>query len=319
MTVRPRIALIGARRVRQGLGPFVAQQLAEVGADPVACLGTSESSALEAAEAIRRGSGLELLASADPVELIEDSQPDALAILCPPEAHGRYLEFALEKGLHVLCEKPLSWSDDPQTDAGDAQGWVQRFRDSRLLLEENCQWPEVLPGVAALAPDRMAVAQRFSMGLEPAVPGMRMLGDALPHPLSLLQRLAPGPAVLGDIRCRWGPGATTLDLRFQWRGSARTLDAHVELRCTDRTPRRAWIGLDDVRFDRFVRASDYALFLNSGERSQRLEDPLTRHLASFVRHLLAVQGGAQPPDPAPIAERALALAQLRLAAHKELP
>lgn len=319
MMSRPRIALVGARRVRQGLGPFVARQLMDAGAEPVACLGTSRASAMEAAAAIGRDCGIELLGSADWAELIERGRPDAVAILCPPEAHGTYLERALEAGLHTLVEKPLLWSDDPDADARAAAGWVRRFRERGLLLVENCQWPEVLSGIRAMEPGLLPAAQSFAMGLEPAVAGERMLGDALPHPLSLLESLAPGPAALAGIRCRWGPELRSLDLDFRWTGRERSLEAHIELRCSQETPRRAWIQLDALRFDRLVRASDYALFLNCGDRMQRLDDPLERHLANFVETLNAVLGGAAPPDPAPIAARAHALTLLRHAAHTSLP
>ncbi len=319
MKPHPRIALVGARRVRQGLGPFVARQLLAAGAEPVACLGTSRASAQEAAQAIGRDCGIELLGTADWAEMIERSAPDALAILCPPEAHGAYLERALQAGLHTLAEKPLLWSADPDADARAASDWVRRYRERGLLLVENCQWPEVLGGISAMEPKLVPAARSFAMGLEPAVPGERMLGDALPHPLSLLERLAPGPASPAEIRCRWGPGLRALDLDFRWTGRDRSLEAHIELRCSQETPRKAWIQLDELRFDRLVRASDYALFLNCEDRTQRLDDPLERHLARFVETLRGVLDGAAPPDPAPIAARAHALTSLRRAAHTSLP
>ena len=39
----PRIAIVGARRVRQGLGPFVTRHLVSLGAEVPAFLGTSAS------------------------------------------------------------------------------------------------------------------------------------------------------------------------------------------------------------------------------------------------------------------------------------
>ena len=50
----PRIGLIGARRVRQGLGPFVAQFLSELGAEIPAFLGTSASSVQAATEDLEK-------------------------------------------------------------------------------------------------------------------------------------------------------------------------------------------------------------------------------------------------------------------------
>ena len=71
-------------------------------------------------------------------------------ILSPPETHERYLRAALDARLHVLCEKPLIWGGTDFARRG--RELVDGFRARGLLLEENCQWPQVLDAFRALHP-----------------------------------------------------------------------------------------------------------------------------------------------------------------------
>lgn len=58
-----------------------------------------------------------------------DSQPaDAVLIVTPPASHRELGEIALEAGLHVLCEKPLS--DNME----DAKAMVKRSKESGKIL-----------------------------------------------------------------------------------------------------------------------------------------------------------------------------------------
>ena len=310
---KPRVALVGARRVRQGLGPYVAKHLAAAGAEIVGLIGTSPASCRQAEGDIEGSAGLRVPGYTDLSQLVKAHAPHALAVLCPPEAHGHFLDQALEQNLHVLCEKPLQWTDSGERDAEDSCERVFRFRDKGLYLAENCQWPEVLPGIQALEPAILDRPSLFGMGLEPATSGLRMLGDALSHPLSVLEALLPGPARIDRTQATWGPEGRAVDLDFRWTTSAGSLITHIELRSSDRNPRGAWIELDSVRFERLVRPEDYAMFLSTGARVHQIEDPLVRHLRGFVSNLTSVLAGSPAPDPTPLADRARMLDQLRTA------
>jgi len=189
----PRVALIGARRVRQGLGPFVGRFLAKHGATVVGVLGTRMDSARQAAAGLEGQVGHAVPAYVDLSSLVAETRPDALAILSPHESHEGYLAAALQAGLHVLCEKPLLFGGEELERR--AASLVDGFRSRRLLLMENCQWPELLPSYLALCPPAEPQAPRsFAMQLSPASEQPRaMLADCLSHPLSMLQSLAPAP------------------------------------------------------------------------------------------------------------------------------
>ena len=89
-----RVALIGARRVRQGLGPFVARDLLAAGAEVPCFLATSEQTREAAARALREQCGLEARGHLDLDAMLAREALDGLAILTPAECHAENLEAA---------------------------------------------------------------------------------------------------------------------------------------------------------------------------------------------------------------------------------
>ncbi len=307
----PRIALVGARRVRQGLGPFVARDLQAEGVEVRGVLGSSADSAADAARELAQRFGVEARPYASLEALLAKETIDALAILSPPETHERYLTAALEAGLHVLCEKPLVWGGPGFARRGLAL--VEGFRAGGLLLAENCQWPEVLGAYRALHPDgRGRPPGRFAMLLAPAERGVDALRDSLSHPLSLLQVLCPDPdARVEGIRFeRAGPAAGTLRVRFDFRAGTALVRCTVDLLADAQVPRPAALEIDGRRAERRIHLPDYRMELADGGRAVPLPDPLSRHLAVFAASLRATLAGAAPPDPAPIACRLAMLESL---------
>ena len=314
----PRVAIVGARRARQGLGPFVARELALAGAEVPGILGTSAASVALAQRDLRERAGLDARGYVDLDLLCEREKPDALAVLSPFETHEAYLEQALARGLHVLCEKPLVWGG-----AGVAERTrrlAEEFARRRLVLAENCQWPFALAAFRELHPRALDGGVRtFSMHLQPSQGGARMLPDCLPHPLSLLQALAPGDdaRVEAPRLATTPPGeleaARALELEFVYRAGAARVEARIDLVAGDEIPRRAGFGVNGCLAERLVKASDYSLCLAAGSRWVDLPDPLRGVIRAFVSEL---RGGEEVATRArEIARRAAMLEALAHAAQ----
>lgn len=305
----PRVGILGARRRHQGLGPFVARHLAAAGASVPCFAGTSAATVAEARADLTQALGVPPTGYTDARRMLAAERLDALAVLTPVEHHAEGLELALERGLPVLCEKPLVWGDATALARGRAL--VDAFRARGLLLVENCQWPYTLPAFEALHPGALArPARRFAMHLSPASSGERMLVDALPHFLSLLQALADAPeAAIEDVRFSTrDPAASALDLTLLWKARAGAIDASFALRASDRLPRAAGYAIDDRVAERRVSLPDYTQFFADGPREVPLPDPLAMLLADFVARLR--EGRADPDEPARIALRLEALERI---------
>ena len=305
----PRIALIGARRVRQGLGPFVARHLTRAGAEVVGFLGTGEAAVRAAYDELETEAGIRPPGYTDLERLLERETPDALAILSPSRHHEPYLEAALAAGLHVLCEKPLLWGRPGL--ASRVEELCRAYHAAGLLLVENCQWPHVLPAFWQLHPEgEQEPPHSFGMRLTPASRGAEMIGDALPHALSLLGALAPGPGarIEGLAFSTRDPECGELVLDFCYTTPERAIQARVELIRGDTLPRKAGLTINGRAARRRVRMNDsYALFLGDGKREVALPDPLEAHLVQFLSELAGVRAGRRPEFPAEILQRATLL------------
>lgn len=305
----PSIALIGARRAHQGLGPFVAKFLNRAGARIPAFVGTSQENNRLAATELQSIAGLTCEGYSDLNSLLGDHRIDAVAILSPPETHAGYLDLALERGLHVLCEKPFVL--EGRRADGDVERLLTGFEGAGLLVGENCQWPKMLASYRELfGAQTLAAPRRFAMGLSPSSSGVHMGCDALSHPLSLLQALDPGPARVSEVRVKskGDQGAQIVHFRFQ--GPLQDLECSIHLEDSPQRPRPAWFQFDSARADRLIRASDYAIFLGDGSRQVQAPDPMEIHLREFVHDLGRTLAGEAPPCTAPILGRARMLTDL---------
>lgn len=275
-----RVAVIGARRARQGLGPFIARDLIAAGADLVGLLATTRVSCAEALEQCERFAGVRPTAYTDLATLLDSERPQALVICSPHASHFSVLERSLERGLHVLCEKPLVWG--PDFAARSARS-AERFAERGLVLFENCQWPYILPAFAELHPRALDAPPRaFAMSMEPATRGRDMLADCLPHPLSLLQSLAPDPSPQAEDVRIVVDAEGGCEVHFEYKTPAARICVEIDLQPSDTRPRRFAIGIDEWRAERSVDPVDYALRLVCDDRSVPLPDPMSALIADFV-------------------------------------
>jgi predicted dehydrogenase len=281
-----RVGVVGARRARQGLGPFVIRDLRAAGAEVPCFLATTETTLHEATTQLARSVGTKVRGYLEIDAMLAAERLDALAILSPHETHRTYLEAALATGLHALCEKPLLWG--VRDLAASAASLAARFQARELLLWENCQWPYTLPAFERLHPGTLGAPPRhFAMLLQPAGRGVQMLADSLPHPLSLLQALAPGPSPsLGDVRfSSTDPEAASVFVRFVYRAGHVEVQTEVELRPTEAHPRETRIEIDGRPARRLVSPHDYRLTFDAGGRAVALDDPLALLVSDFVSEL----------------------------------
>ena len=306
-----RVGVVGTRTVCQGIGAYVARGFARAGCEVVALVGTRPETVEQARAELSRRFGLECRGYLDVESLLAGQPLDAIAICSPPAAHRAALAAALEAGVHVLCEKPLWWEAGsarrPDLKAqveALARGFLERGR----LLALNAQWPATLPAYRRLHPRaEEGGLRRFAMRLSPRgeTPGRgdadarqrreRLVVDAAPHAISLLQALA-GHGSVEDAAASeptaHGERAAldALDLRFTWATSAGRTQVELELRQCPEQPRPAGYAINDHWADREVELPGYAMSLVSRERPARhvpLDDPLDLHVADFVAGIAA--------------------------------
>jgi predicted dehydrogenase len=291
---RPRVAVVGARRRRQGTGPFLARFFARGGADVVAIAGTTGRTVEEARRDLARD-GIEVEGYANVRLMIARELPDVLVIASPAATHDPCLTLAGDAFCHVLCEKPFVWN---VLEPGEcAREHAQRFATRKLHLVVAAQWPFTLDAFRALHPGVLdRVPRRFEMHLSPSRAGRVMIPDAMPHALSLLQAVIPGddPAV-DDVGSEVAERGRRALVRFAYCTSDHVCEARVHLREGEPGPKPAAYAFDDHRVDREI-GEGYAMTFVADGRRVACDDPLER----LVQDYLARLSSSEPPrmDPA---------------------
>lgn len=284
-----RVAVVGARRVRNGTGPFLARQAARLGAKLVAVIGTRPESARVAAEALLE-EGLRVPAFTERDEPFAETAPHVVLIASPASTHRPWLRAALEAHAHVLCEKPLHAGSAIETRA-----LAQEFASAGLVLAENCQWPFTLPAFRELHPDfEFRRARTFRMLMAPPQRGLERWSEVLSHPLSLLQAVAPGPAGLGAIRfAERAPDAADARLDFRFSTHEVAWDCEVVVEDLGRSPRPAEYAFDEALCRRRVSAKDYRIRFEAevpepGKRARAatIGDPMEACLHDFLARVV---------------------------------
>lgn len=275
----PRIGIVGPGRTQQGLGPYLAAAFEEAGCRVTAATGRDAAGALRGARQLAEQLGHPVDAAVDAAALAR--AVDALVIASPVPSHAAALDAALAAGVACLCEKPLvGWRE---AEAGRAR--VRTFAARGLLLDENCQWPFVLPALYELFPAlRTEPVRRIALGLSPVGRGPSMVEDSLSHVLSLAQALLPwidGALLTGIEQDDASPDAERNVVRFTLRAGDDECAVALHLARCPEPPRPAWLEADGRRMDRRIGAG-YAISFTDGEREVKTRDPLRQLVYRFA-------------------------------------
>jgi hypothetical protein len=279
-----RLAVIGPQRRRGGTGPFVAELFRQAGCAVVGW-GRIEASRLLAPEASR-------------------PEIDAVAICSPAETHLDYLVAALEKRVHVFCEKPILWPADHSLGTFDAIiAKLARSLDSalrnRLTVHENTQWVYTLDDFQRMAgAGGLQEVRRFRCELSPSSGrAPEMLMECSAHANSLL--LGLGCSGIEDLRVSFrradGKRGAVLEAGFRSRGASGD-PVEVEYRFAQQIsqPRPAAYEINGRRVERRVDMEGYRIFLKCGSEERAIRDPLRSSVEGFLAKISAED---RRPDP----------------------
>ncbi|MDH3671888.1 MAG: Gfo/Idh/MocA family oxidoreductase [Gammaproteobacteria bacterium] len=296
------MAVVGARRHRQGTGEYVAREFMRCGCSVCAIVGTTRATVEAARRVLRERHGIECSGFLSLEALLENEPVDMIAVCSPANTHLPLLDLAVEARCHVFCEKPLWWTSElvhlPNARAEireQATQLVDRCVRQGRYLTLNTQWPFTLEAFRELHPDAYGderTVEHFSMWLSPTSGGLDMVVEAGPHLVSMLQALL-GPGTLHDIQAKFkdlaglGTHAELLLTCAYKHGQGETQVEFRLTRCPE-PPRPAGYSINGMAAERHVELPDYVIsFVNKGKRAS-VRDPLAISVENFVS---AVQVG----------------------------
>ncbi|OPZ59098.1 MAG: Inositol 2-dehydrogenase/D-chiro-inositol 3-dehydrogenase [Deltaproteobacteria bacterium ADurb.Bin510] len=271
-----KVALIGAGRNVNGLGPFIAKYLAEAGASVTAVLTSRAVSASQAALGLQ-AYGIEAKPFCDIDQLLSADRPEALVIASPSASHLDYLRRGLGESIHILCEKPFIWPA-PASFGVLLNGLFDVAERRDLVVAMNSQWPFVLESYYELC-GRPNNPERFEMRLSPSCAGEAMLPDSLPHALSLLYA-SLGPGEIANVSLSGAPAAQSVCFDYGHAGG--TCRCVIELVQTLAQPRPFGFGFDGRLVEREIDIQNYAIYFRGAGRRLNVSDPLKLSVDDFV-------------------------------------
>ena len=191
-----RVATAGA----SGIGKHHAKWFHRAGAQVVGFLGRKRESVAATEGVLRDIFPFSGRGYWDLDQLLTQEAPDVVDVCLPNEAHFDCVKRALERGCHVLCEKPLVWhSDGAEQTRLQARVLVDLARQTNLHLGVCTQYAAALFYYRQLyekARGSLATIESFYAEMETLARGRRRYAaevwiDMAPHPLSMLLAWMP--------------------------------------------------------------------------------------------------------------------------------
>lgn len=289
-----RIGIVGAR----GIGKHHAKWFARAGCEVVALYGTTVASAEAAAAGLNELFGFQGRAYSDWDAFRSEGAFDACSVCSPAERHWENARDLASGGTHILCEKPLvwNWSRSPLEIVEEATRLVEAAAHHGVILAVNAQYPAFLDGfrqlhreVAGREPDYRALRFIMETRGKPRSPhgAAEAWVDLGPHPLAVMDALAPGGVDWATLRHSDGPLEATLD--FDWVSGSLRLPIHIECRRKAEGPIRRQLGNQDlvVDYDSCVVDGEYLSRLRAGEREWIGKDLMQVSVERFVEAVRA--------------------------------
>ena len=276
--MRMQVAVIGAGRTNNGIGPYIAKFFQHNNAEVAAVLGTTEASARKAAEGLSIG-GRRPRCYTDLNTLIRRESLDIAVIASPTDTHLAYLTACIDAGLHIFCDKPFI---DPRLPHVKEilDNLFQETARRALTIAMNSQCPFLLPEYERLC-GRLSSddATHFSIRLSPMVDGRAMIPDSVPHALSLMYAVL-GNGDIVDLQIDKGDGQMTITGIYRARSTR--CQFRIDLSRHRQQPRPFSFGWNHRTIHRRVTLAPYELAFQYKDTLRKVADPLNLSVRNFV-------------------------------------
>jgi len=287
-----RVAVAGVN----GIGKHHAKWYHLADAEVVAFLGSSESSCVMGAEALRAIFPFDGRSYSNFDALLEHERPDVVDICMPNELHFAYVKKALEYGSHVLCEKPLVWEEhsDPEELVRKAHELVDIAHARDLHLGMCSQYAAALPHYERVHERSRGAVESpssFFVEMETLARGRHRRPEEIwvdmgSHPLSLLLAWMPnGSVCIETLEVSFVGQEARACFDFRIRDQVRTCRCEIIVRdVLEGQPIRRF-GINGFIVDCEGKADEtgaYRCVLSSEAIEDVGEDFMSLHIAQFV-------------------------------------
>ncbi|MCR4284518.1 MAG: Gfo/Idh/MocA family oxidoreductase [archaeon] len=264
--MRLRVAVLGA----SGFGKYHLREFIATGCEIVAILGSSKKSVEKTIKEIYREYSLNVRGYFNLEELLSKENLDAVSICTPVETHFEFSKKCLNKGLHVLCEKPLLSNERIDL----AKELIALARNKQRVFTVNTQWQSILEEIEV--PKRI---NKFNFYSEPGTLGEGFIIDHLPHANSLLVKLMPKGGLSNlsfDISSK-----EDLFVRFDYKNKVNNCKTVFHFKYCANSLRKIIFSINSKEYKRVI-GENYSQKLVSEGEEIGIGDPLKKSIGRFI-------------------------------------
>ena len=189
-----KVAVIGA----SGIGKNHARWFTQHGCEVCAFVGSSEESIARTRQILHDGFGFAGCGYTSVETMLKQAKPDIVCLSSPPPLHFAQALACLQNGAHVLCEKPLVYDPNlaPEKLISQAEQLVEEAQKNNLVFGTQMQYGPATKFLLKAADVAASEVRDYEMMMETKnIKNQRTYEeiwiDLSPHPLSVLQKLAP--------------------------------------------------------------------------------------------------------------------------------
>lgn len=275
-----KVAIIGARKNRNGIGEFIGKYFHKNGATVVSVLGTDEETSRDASIALMKY-GIKPNYYTDFNQMIENEKPDTAVIATPSSSHYEYLKKCINRGLNVFCEKPFIWNQRGETKK-IVEDIFKRAINDKLIVAMNSQWPFAMNCYqeicGTIAPKD---CHKFFISMSPISFGSGMIPESVPHALSILYFFLKEGSVL-NLDFDTNERKKTLIIHFKYLSKVVECKVLIELIEAKGQPRNFQFGFNEKIVVRSLNLENYDIYFNYLNRRLKIADPLELSVKNFI-------------------------------------
>jgi predicted dehydrogenase len=284
-----RVAILGASGIGKNHAAWFVKNHCEV----VAFAGSAPEKVNATRDVLQSRLGYAPHGYTDVSQLLQSEKLDAVCISTPPALHFEQAQLCLQNGVHTLCEKPLVYDPQLPSEVLIAQAWdlVDLAEARETLLGTQMQYAFAATKMCEMAQVSPNEIETFDMEMEtknlkPGRSHETIWIELAPHPLSVLQRVAPGAQLdESSIKCKIGDQETDAHFRVQ-RENGAPIEARLTVRCNPETTsplRRFTLNGRAVDCSGRKNASgDFLTYISDGETEIEMPDLVDLLIGNFV-------------------------------------
>ena len=273
-----KLAIIGARRNRNGIGEYIGKYFHKNGAPITSVLGTAEKTAQHASSALRKY-GIHSTPYSDFYEMVEREKPDTAVIASPSPTHHEYLVKCIDLGLNIFCEKPFIWHETGDI-RGITQNILERANQRNLTVAMNSQWPfSVRYYEEICGPIDSRRTNKFFISTSPISLGKDMIPESVPHALSMLYSVFGDGEIVGLL---FQFHQEKMVVKFRYQSGTNDCDVLISLVRKIQQPRDFCFGFNDRIVHRILDLVNYDIYFGYEDKKIKIIDPLELSVRDFI-------------------------------------